>query len=1242
MKTLKKYVLGTCLGVALFLSNQTVCAQSNLVMLVSQTGDYIGQGQTCVTTNLSDFSVSSGSYGLDISAFGYDIWATGPNRTTLTVGDYANAARDPFNGGAPGLSVAGNGRGCNTVCGNFSIYELDLDNNGNPTHLWITFTQQCECFMSPMTGEIRFHSQLAPPAPVARVLRVPQDYPTIQSAINDSSLLVSDTILVSPGIYNESVNFSGRPAHLMSVAGPTNTWLLPPAGNAGFIFGSGETSNSWVCGFTITNGGSGVSVSSASPTICSNIIVNCGTGVNCSFASPAILDNYIAGSTSAAINLFGAGSPLLAGNMLVNNSGGGVYMFAAGSPTIMNNVIKGNGGDGLGMVNQSDANIIQNIIMDNAGNGVSSAVPANTRGPYLVNNTIIGNQSGGIWEDGFPSSSLIENNIVLGTPAITMAPWYGLPPAIVQFNDFYSPNGGTVYNGDSITNLTGLAGNISLDPWFACEPEGDFHLVAGSSCIDAGTNDLSNLLTADFDGNPRILAGISHNVPTVDMGAYEFNPLYPPTQCLFVNCQTDIVVYTAVGQNSAVVTFPTPSGSSVATIQCSPPSGSTFYGGTNVVTCTATSGTNSASCSFNVIVVVAPTITQPPQNLQVSAGQGFTLSVGASGTPPLYYQWSFQGNPIYGANSAALTIPDAQSVNDGVYSVLVYNAAGFTNSPLARVRVLPAKPVIVTNPASLTAPAGSGAGFSVIAAGSEPMTYQWYFNSRAMVGANAAQLSLTNIQSANAGNYSVTVSNLSGAAKSRIAVLNVKSQTPYFVTQPSSITLLYDSNATLIGQAAGSQPIHYLWYFNGQPLPNQNNQILNLSKVKRTTAGNYYLVAINLYGKATSAVAQVTVDVPPQLVRAVSDQIVKPGQNVTLSEVATGDVPIVYSWTFNGTPISFTGSVLNLTNIQSAQGGYYTVTVSNAWGLLSSTAKISVFGPSARLIAWGDNTTGQTNVPDGLRDVVAAAGGDFHSVALRTNGKLVVWGDNSDGQTHPPAHLPPIVCIAAGASHNLAIGADGSMFAWGNNASGQCNIPSAATNQPMSVSAGDAHSLALLANGTVIVWGDNTYGQMNLPDVLTPEYGYPWWDIYWPNPNWIPASTIATGRNHNLAVLTNGVVAAWGDNSGGQCDVPADLTNAVAVAGGYLHSVALRADGTVTAWGDDAYGQTEVPVGLTNVVAITAGDFNTLALLANGSVVAWGDDSFGQDEVPANITNAVGIASGYYHSMALLPATGKK
>ena len=95
---------------------------------------------------------------------------------------------------------------------------------------------------------------------------------------------------------------------------------------------------------------------------------------------------------------------------------------------------------------------------------------------------------------------------------------------------------------------------------------------------------------------------------------------------------------------------------------------------------------------------------------------------------------------------------------------------------------------------------------------------------------------------------------------------------------------------------------------------------------------------------------------------------------------------------------------------------------------------------------------------------------------------------------------------------------------------------------------------------------------------------------------------VGAGAYHSLAVLRDGVVVAWGDNSQGQCDTPADLGDVVVVAGGVAHSLALRSDGRVVAWGADWSGQSTVPTSLAggagDALAVAAGAYHSLALLS--------------------------------------------
>jgi hypothetical protein len=93
----------------------------------------------------------------------------------------------------------------------------------------------------------------------------------------------------------------------------------------------------------------------------------------------------------------------------------------------------------------------------------------------------------------------------------------------------------------------------------------------------------------------------------IDAGVFEFDPRVQAAACAYVYCPSNIVVSAAAGQDGVPVEYPAPIASPGATVICSPPSGTVFHPGTNIVHCSAVIGTtNVDTCTFTVAVLSPP------------------------------------------------------------------------------------------------------------------------------------------------------------------------------------------------------------------------------------------------------------------------------------------------------------------------------------------------------------------------------------------------------------------------------------------------------------------------------------------------------------------------------------------------------------------------------------------------------------------------------------------------------------
>lgn len=178
-------------------------------------------------------------------------------------------------------------------------------------------------------------------------------------------------------------------------------------------------------------------------------------------------------------------SPTISGNTITGNTLCGVYCCQRAAPTITNNLLMGNG----------------------------TGIAALSASPTMAWNTIVGNNGwSGIYSDN--SSCTVSNNIVAFNRVGILKSMYDGSPSLTCNDVWGNPTGD--YSPISLAHPT----DISSDPLFANRSGGDYHLLAGSPCIDAGSN--SSEPATDFDGYPRRLDGNGDGLAVSDIGCHEF------------------------------------------------------------------------------------------------------------------------------------------------------------------------------------------------------------------------------------------------------------------------------------------------------------------------------------------------------------------------------------------------------------------------------------------------------------------------------------------------------------------------------------------------------------------------------------------------------------------------------------------------------------------------------------------------------------------------------------------------
>jgi hypothetical protein len=297
----------------------------------------------------------------------------------------------------------------------------------------------------------------------------------------------------------------------------------------------------------------------------------------------------------------------------------------------------------------------------------------------------------------------------------------------------------------------------------------------------------------------------------------------------------------------------------------------------------AISGTPTAAGTFSVslsannsigpgpVTTLTLTVGNPPiitssTTASAVASTAFTYTITATNSPTSY---AASGLPIGLSVNTSTGVISGTANLAGTFNLTISAANASGSGPsvtlVLTVTAPPAGggggggtpfPVAITGqPSSLSVAAGSSATFSVTATGTAP-TYQWRKDGVDLSGATASSLNLANVAAANAGSYTVVVSNTLGPVTSNAATLTVTTLValPQISAQPLSQSVLIGANVTFSVTASGGT-VTYQWSKDGVAISGATNATLTLTSVAASAAGRYSVAVRNSVGTTTSSEA---------------------------------------------------------------------------------------------------------------------------------------------------------------------------------------------------------------------------------------------------------------------------------------------------------------------------------------------------------------------------------------------------
>ncbi len=358
-----------------------------------------------------------------------------------------------------------------------------------------------------------------------------------------------------------------------------------------------------------------------------------------------------------------------------------------------------------------------------------------------------------------------------------------------------------------------------------------------------------------------------------------------------------------------------------------------------------------------------------PCDTTVQEGHPAHFTVAATGTEPLIYQWQKNGVDISGATSPSCSLAAAARSDSGAsFRCIVANGIGKDTSAAGVLHVLPAPPVITSQPTATTVIAGQTATFSLTAKGSLPLAYLWQKNSIDIPEADDSSYTTPATTTADSGSFfRCIISNSAGNDTSAQARLTIITLYPAVViVDPHDSTVVDGHPATFSVMAVGTAPIAYQWQKNDTDIAGATAASYTTPAAIHADSGvAFRCIVSNGTGKDTSAAACLSVLPSPPLISVQPvARTVNVGGTATFSVTARGTPPLMYQWQKSSSNIPGATDSTYATPAASAadSGALFRCIVSNPVGRDTSTqvqlAVVSVF-PAVVTAGPRDTTVGE-------------------------------------------------------------------------------------------------------------------------------------------------------------------------------------------------------------------------------------------------------------------------------------------